>query len=71
MPFGPTYDIINTLARWSLNSYFHTITISNPHEVPPTGPVIVAANHWNMTIDVNLIPFTISRVLPTKDPIFI
>ncbi|KAA1104282.1 hypothetical protein PGT21_018057 [Puccinia graminis f. sp. tritici] len=51
MPFGPTYDIINTLARWSLNSYFHTITISNPHEVPPTGPVIVAANHWNMTID--------------------
>ncbi|KAH9461294.1 hypothetical protein MJO28_009543 [Puccinia striiformis f. sp. tritici] len=51
MPFGVTYDIINTLAKWSLNSYYSKITISNPHEVPPTGPVIVAANHWNMTID--------------------
>ncbi|OAV87170.1 hypothetical protein PTTG_09732 [Puccinia triticina 1-1 BBBD Race 1] len=51
MPFGPTYDIINTLARWSLNSYFKAIVISNPQEVPPTGPVIVAGNHWNMTID--------------------
>jgi len=51
MPFGPTYDIINTLARWSLNSYFSAIVISNPHEVPPTGPLIVAANHWNMTLD--------------------
>lgn len=51
MPFGPTYDIINTLARWALNGYYSRIVITNPQEVPPTGPVIVAANHWNMTID--------------------
>ncbi|PLW12481.1 hypothetical protein PCASD_23368 [Puccinia coronata f. sp. avenae] len=51
MPFGPTYDIISTLARWALNGYYSRIVITNPQEVPPTGPVIVAANHWNMTID--------------------
>lgn len=51
MPFGPTHDLIKTLANWGLNSYYSSIIVSNPQHVPPKGPVIIASNHWNMTID--------------------
>lgn len=51
MPFGPTHDIIKTLAFWGLDSFFQSIVVSNPEHVPSSSPIIIGSNHWNMSVD--------------------
>ncbi|MBW0473765.1 hypothetical protein O181_013480 [Austropuccinia psidii MF-1] len=60
MPFGPTHELIKTIANWGVNSYYSTIVICHPNHVPKSGPVIFATNHWNMTVD----PTIVSTKMP-------
>ncbi|KAI9304352.1 hypothetical protein BJ944DRAFT_266983 [Cunninghamella echinulata] len=51
MPFGIGHEIVCSISRLSLWSFFTDIKLENAHLVPTDIPLIVAATHHNMICD--------------------
>ena len=51
MPFGPSHSAIRSLARAATEAFYAEVAVVDGANVPATGPLIVASNHWNMTVD--------------------
>ncbi|CAG8534163.1 9622_t:CDS:10 [Diversispora eburnea] len=62
MPFGISYDIVSTLARWSIHGFYREIRIMGYENVPKEGPLIVCCTHNNMVVD----PAILATTFPHK-----
>ncbi|CAG8690039.1 19704_t:CDS:2 [Cetraspora pellucida] len=51
MPFGISYDVVTTLSRWSIHSFYREIKVVGRENVPREGPLIVCSTHSNMIVD--------------------
>src|SRR5215471_1202446 len=66
------YRLLRALARLLLAVFYRHIEVVGLEHVPPTGPLIVVANHHNALIDSALLLATIPRrlVAVAKAPLF-
>ncbi|MEP7381390.1 MAG: lysophospholipid acyltransferase family protein [Gemmatimonadota bacterium] len=55
------YRLLRRVARLGLRWYYRSIEVIGIESVPATGPVIVAANHWNALIDALVIACALDR----------
>lgn len=55
------YRILRAIATIAVRWYYRRIEVEGLDRVPATGPVIIAANHWNALVDALLIATAISR----------
>ncbi|CAJ0835682.1 7486_t:CDS:2, partial [Entrophospora sp. SA101] len=62
MPFGLYYDVVVTLARWSIYGFYREIRVIGEENVPKEGPLIVCSTHCNMIVD----PAVLASTFPHK-----
>ncbi len=55
------YRLLRTLLRHSLSLFFRSLEVEGRENVPPTGPLLLAANHPNTLIDVLLVATCLDR----------
>ena len=69
-PAGPR--LIRALARCLVALFYRRVDVVGVGHVPPTGPVIVAANHQNALVDPMLLLAAVPRTLVplAKAPLF-
>src|ERR1043165_9950973 len=60
---GVLYRLIRSLVRLGLRAFFRDIEVRGAENLPPDGPCIVAANHFNSMIDPFLLVATLYRPL--------
>lgn len=51
MTFGVLHDVIKTITRWSLWSFYKEIIVIGGDNVPEDVPIIACCTHANMMID--------------------
>lgn len=55
------YRFLRAIATIAVRWYYRRIEVEGLDRIPATGPVIIAANHWNALVDALLIATAISR----------
>ena len=55
------YKILRVLATIAVRWYYRRIEVEGLDRIPASGPVIIAANHWNALVDALLIATATSR----------
>ena len=66
------YWLVRGLARFLLSLFYRRVEVVGLEQIPPTGPVILAANHQNALVDPMLLMATLTRRLRplAKAPLF-
>jgi glycerol-3-phosphate O-acyltransferase / dihydroxyacetone phosphate acyltransferase len=65
LPTTISYAVVCSLARVLLGLFYERIDVVGAERVPPTGPLIVAANHHNSLVDAMLLLAVVPRRLRT------